>query len=95
MLGRGSTKNPTREQELYRSGDLQYAHFGSPLHVRIDARAVPALAYERMTGAMHALAELLVPVNYNFKLAAVNHLSFRASITLLRQLHSPSIPATP
>jgi len=61
VLGRGSTKNPAREQELYQSGDPQYAHFGAALHVRIDARAVPALAYERMTGAMQALAELLVP----------------------------------
>ncbi|VDN31258.1 unnamed protein product, partial [Gongylonema pulchrum] len=33
VLGRGSTKDRAKEQELLQSGDPQYAHYGGPLHV--------------------------------------------------------------
>ena len=35
VLGRGSTKDINKEQELLMTNDPQYAHYGGPLHVKV------------------------------------------------------------
>lgn len=51
-----------KEQELLGSGDPQFAHYGGPLHVKIETTAAPALAYQRVAGVLQILSELLIPV---------------------------------
>uniref|UniRef100_A0A183BPP1 KH domain-containing protein n=1 Tax=Globodera pallida TaxID=36090 RepID=A0A183BPP1_GLOPA len=62
ILGRGSTRDRTKEQEMLNSGDPQYAHYGGPLHVKVETTAPPAVAYQRVAGVLAVLAELLQPV---------------------------------
>lgn len=62
ILGRGSTRDRQKEQELLGSGDPQFAHYGGPLHVKIETTAAPALAYQRVAGVLQILSELLIPV---------------------------------
>ncbi|KAL3110136.1 hypothetical protein niasHT_015739 [Heterodera trifolii] len=62
ILGRGSTRDRTKEQEMLTSGDPQYAHYGGPLHVKVETTAPPAVAYQRVAGVLAVLAELLQPV---------------------------------
>uniref|UniRef100_A0A914DH16 K Homology domain-containing protein n=1 Tax=Acrobeloides nanus TaxID=290746 RepID=A0A914DH16_9BILA len=62
ILGRGSTRDRAKEQELLASGDPQFAHYGGPLHVKIETTAPPAEAYKRVAGVLGVLAELLIPV---------------------------------
>jgi len=62
ILGRGSTRDRAKEQELLQSGDPQFAHYGGPLHVKIETTAPPAVAYTRVAGVIQVLTELLVPV---------------------------------
>lgn len=62
ILGRGSTRDRAKEQELLQSGDPQFAHYGGPLHVKIETTAPPAVAYTRVAGVIQVLTELLVPI---------------------------------
>ncbi|VDM29473.1 unnamed protein product [Toxocara canis] len=64
VLGRGSTKDRAKEQELLNSGDLQYAHYGGPLHVKIETIAPAHVAYKRVAGVLEALSSTLQPVNF-------------------------------
>uniref|UniRef100_A0A915MNR0 K Homology domain-containing protein n=1 Tax=Meloidogyne javanica TaxID=6303 RepID=A0A915MNR0_MELJA len=50
ILGRGSTRDRAKEQELLAGGDPQYAHYGGPLHVKVETTAPPAVAYQRVAG---------------------------------------------
>lgn len=62
ILGRGSTRDRAKEQELYQSGDPQFLHYGGPLHVKVETTAAPAVAYRRVAGVLEVLSQLLVPV---------------------------------
>jgi len=62
ILGRGSTRDRSKEQELLNSGDPQFAHYGGPLHVKVETTAAPAIAYQRVAGVLQVLSELLIPV---------------------------------
>uniref|UniRef100_A0A915EHY1 K Homology domain-containing protein n=1 Tax=Ditylenchus dipsaci TaxID=166011 RepID=A0A915EHY1_9BILA len=62
ILGRGSTRDRAKEQELLQSGDPQFAHYGGPLHVKVETTAAPAIAYKRVAGVLDVLSQLLIPV---------------------------------
>ncbi|KAF8368057.1 hypothetical protein PRIPAC_85886 [Pristionchus pacificus] len=62
VLGRGSTKDRLKEQELLSSGDPQYAHYGGPLHVKVETIAPAHVAYQRIAGVLDILSKTLVPV---------------------------------
>uniref|UniRef100_A0A0N4ZH96 KH domain-containing protein n=1 Tax=Parastrongyloides trichosuri TaxID=131310 RepID=A0A0N4ZH96_PARTI len=62
VLGKGSTKDRDKEQSLFGSGDPQYAHYGGPLHVKVETTAPPAIAYDRVTGVIKVLTELMKPI---------------------------------
>lgn len=62
ILGRGSTRDRSKEQELLQSGDPQFAHYGGPLHVKVETTAPPAVAYRRVAGVLEVLSQLLVPI---------------------------------
>lgn len=63
ILGRGSTRDRAKEEELLQSGDPNYLHYGGPLHVKIETNAPPALAYQRVSGVLDVLQQLLQPVS--------------------------------
>lgn len=48
------------------SGDPQFAHYGGPLHVKVETTAAPAVAYQRVAGVLDVLSQLLVPVSCYF-----------------------------
>lgn len=62
VLGRGSTKDRAKEQELLQSGDPQYAHYGGPLHVKVETIAPAHVAYQRIAGVLEQLSGTLQPV---------------------------------
>ncbi|EYC01285.1 hypothetical protein Y032_0108g22 [Ancylostoma ceylanicum] len=62
VLGRGSTKDRNKEQELLSSGDPQYAHYGGPLHVKVETIAPAHIAYKRVAGVLEELNRILQPV---------------------------------
>ncbi|KAI6175006.1 KH domain-containing protein [Aphelenchoides bicaudatus] len=62
ILGRGSTRDRAKEEELLNSGDPNYAHYAGPLHVKVETNAPPALAYQRVSGVLDVLQQLLQPV---------------------------------
>uniref|UniRef100_A0AC34F8A5 K Homology domain-containing protein n=1 Tax=Panagrolaimus sp. ES5 TaxID=591445 RepID=A0AC34F8A5_9BILA len=66
VLGRGSSRDKAKEQELLATGDPQYAHFNGPLHVKIETTAPPALAFKRVAGVLEVLEELLKPVKETY-----------------------------
>lgn len=55
-----------QEQELLNSGDLQYAHYGGPLHVKVETIAPAHVAYKRVAGVLEALCNTLQPVASSF-----------------------------
>uniref|UniRef100_A0AAF5Q0A8 K Homology domain-containing protein n=1 Tax=Wuchereria bancrofti TaxID=6293 RepID=A0AAF5Q0A8_WUCBA len=61
VLGRGSTKDRAKEQELLQSGDPQYAHYGGPLHVKVETIAPAHVAYQRIAGVLEQLSGTLQP----------------------------------
>ncbi|VDN38911.1 unnamed protein product [Gongylonema pulchrum] len=61
VLGRGSTKDRAKEQELLQSGDPQYAHYGGPLHVKVETIAPAHVAYQRIAGVLEQLSQTLQP----------------------------------
>ncbi|VDM18031.1 unnamed protein product, partial [Wuchereria bancrofti] len=63
VLGRGSTKDRAKEQELLQSGDPQYAHYGGPLHVKVETIAPAHVAYQRIAGVLEQLSGTLQPVS--------------------------------
>ncbi|KAI6218628.1 KH domain-containing protein [Aphelenchoides fujianensis] len=66
ILGRGSTRDRAKEEELLNSGDPNYAHYAGPLHVKIETNAPPALAYQRVSGVLDVLQQLLQPVKETY-----------------------------
>ncbi|PIO77318.1 hypothetical protein TELCIR_00592 [Teladorsagia circumcincta] len=62
VLGRGSTKDRNKEQELLNSGDPQYAHYGGPLHVKVETIAPAHIAYQRVAGVLEELNRILQPI---------------------------------
>lgn len=61
VMGAGSTKDRAKEVELLNSNDPRYAHYASPLHVRIDCIAPAHIAHTRMAGCLTVFHKLLVP----------------------------------
>jgi hypothetical protein len=66
ILGKGSSRDRAKEQELLATGDPQYAHYNGPLHVKIETTAPPALAFKRCAGVLEVLDELLKPVKETY-----------------------------
>ncbi|VDO94007.1 unnamed protein product, partial [Soboliphyme baturini] len=62
VLGRGSSRDKSKEEELIASGDPKYAHLKDPLHVRVEVIAPPAIAYQRLAHALGELQYYLQPV---------------------------------
>ena len=44
------------------TNDQQYAHYGGPLHVKIETVAPSQVAYKRVAGVIEELSRILQPV---------------------------------
>ncbi|XP_077018282.1 KH domain-containing, RNA-binding, signal transduction-associated protein 2 isoform X1 [Tamandua tetradactyla] len=64
ILGKGSMRDKTKEEELRKSGEAKYAHLSDELHVLIEVFAPPGEAYSRMSHALEEIKKFLVP-DYN------------------------------
>ncbi|CAI5437982.1 unnamed protein product [Caenorhabditis angaria] len=63
ILGRGSTKDREKEAELLASGDPEHAHFGGPLHLKVETVAPSYVAYQRVANVIQELSRILQPIN--------------------------------
>ncbi|XP_003745918.1 KH domain-containing, RNA-binding, signal transduction-associated protein 3 [Galendromus occidentalis] len=65
ILGRGSFRDKTKEEELRQLSDPKYSHLHEDLHVEVTTFAPPAEAYSRMSHAISELKPFLVPDYYD------------------------------
>jgi len=61
ILGKGSSKDKAKEEELSKSDDPDHAHFKEALHVLIQAKAPKIVAHRRMSFALKELNHFMVP----------------------------------
>ncbi|KAG8444869.1 hypothetical protein GDO86_009864 [Hymenochirus boettgeri] len=64
ILGKGSMRDKTKEEELRNCGEAKYVHLSDELHVLIEVFAPPGEAYSRMSHALEEIKKFLVP-DYN------------------------------
>uniref|UniRef100_A0A8C6WWJ0 KH domain containing, RNA binding, signal transduction associated 1a n=1 Tax=Neogobius melanostomus TaxID=47308 RepID=A0A8C6WWJ0_9GOBI len=62
VLGKGSMKDKSKEEELRKSGETKYVHLGMELHVFIEVHAPIPESYLRMAHAMDEVKKFLTPV---------------------------------
>lgn len=58
---------------MLQSGDPQYAHYGGPLHVKVETIAPAHVAYQRIAGVLEQLSTTLQPVCFRFSFLFVSH----------------------
>ena len=61
ILGKGSTKDKAKEEELAKSEDAKHAHFKEPMHVAIIVEAPKSEAHARIADALDCLQKALLP----------------------------------
>ncbi|XP_069462289.1 KH domain-containing, RNA-binding, signal transduction-associated protein 2 isoform X2 [Ambystoma mexicanum] len=64
ILGKGSMRDKSQEEELRKSGEAKYSHLSDELHVLMEVFAPPGEAYSRMSHALDEIKKFLVP-DYN------------------------------
>ncbi|XP_057312564.1 KH domain-containing, RNA-binding, signal transduction-associated protein 2-like isoform X1 [Hydractinia symbiolongicarpus] len=63
VLGRGSTRDKEKEEELRNSDDSKYEHLKEPLHVLIEVEAPKSDAHARLAAALAEIKKYMVPEN--------------------------------
>ncbi|XP_061751492.1 KH domain-containing, RNA-binding, signal transduction-associated protein 1a [Nerophis ophidion] len=61
VLGKGSMRDKSKEEELRNGGEAKYAHLSMELHVFIEVMAPIPEAYLRMAHAMDEVKKFLIP----------------------------------
>ncbi|XP_076439965.1 KH domain-containing, RNA-binding, signal transduction-associated protein 2-like isoform X1 [Babylonia areolata] len=61
ILGKGSMRDKTKEEEMRKEGGKKYAHLNDELHVYVEAQAEMTDAYRRLAHAVSELKKFLVP----------------------------------
>lgn len=61
ILGKGSSKDRSKEAELLKSDDPEHAHLKEPVHVIISAKGPKVSAHRKMAAALRALNRFMVP----------------------------------
>ena len=61
ILGKGSTKDKKKEEELSKSEDAEHAHLKEPLHVLIQVQAPQIEAHRRMSAALKEVYKFMSP----------------------------------
>ncbi|XP_047140937.2 KH domain-containing, RNA-binding, signal transduction-associated protein 2 isoform X1 [Hydra vulgaris] len=63
VLGRGSTRDKAKEEELRNSGESKYDHLKEPLHVLIEVEGPKSEAHARLAAALAEIKKYMVPEN--------------------------------
>lgn len=63
VLGKGSTRDKAKEEELRSSDDPKYEHLKEPLHVLIEVEAPKSEAHARLAAALAEIKKYMVPEN--------------------------------
>ena len=61
ILGRGSTREKEKEEELIQSNDPKYKHLKEPLHVLIQVEAPRSEAHARIAAALYEIKKYMEP----------------------------------
>ncbi|KAI5701478.1 hypothetical protein M8J75_010038 [Diaphorina citri] len=61
ILGKGSMRDRSKEEELRKEGDPKNAHLVEDLHVQVSALAPPAEAHARIAYALSELRKYIIP----------------------------------
>ena len=61
ILGKGSSKDKAREEEMSKSDDPEHAHFKEPLHVLVQVKGPKITAHRRIAAALKELNHYMVP----------------------------------
>lgn len=61
ILGKGSAKDKSKEEELSKSDDPEHAHYKEPLHVLVQVKAPKITAHRRISQALKELNYYMVP----------------------------------
>jgi len=61
ILGKGSSKDRSKEAELLKSDDPEHAHLKEPIHVIVSSKGPRVVAHRKMAAALRALSRFLVP----------------------------------
>ena len=61
ILGRGSMRNPSQEEELRLSSDPKHNHLNEDLHVEISTFASPSEAHARLSLALSEVRAYMIP----------------------------------
>jgi len=63
ILGKGSTRNRDKEEELRNSDDPKFEHLNEPLHVLIEVEAPKSEAHARLAAALAEVTKYMIPEN--------------------------------
>jgi len=61
ILGKGSSKDRSKEAELLKSEDPEHQHLKEPIHVIISSKGPRVVAHRKMAAALRGLSRFLVP----------------------------------
>ncbi|XP_048860735.1 KH domain-containing, RNA-binding, signal transduction-associated protein 1-like isoform X2 [Brienomyrus brachyistius] len=61
ILGKGSMRDKSKEEQLRKSGEAKYAHLSMELHVFVEVSAPVPEAYLRMARALEQVKKFLIP----------------------------------
>lgn len=64
ILGRGSIRDKTKEEELRYSNDPAYEHLSDDLHVRVDAQ--PPYAHVKLAAGVAEIKKMMIPLVSGF-----------------------------
>lgn len=92
ILGRGSTRNKEKEEELSLSGDPKHEHLKEPLHVLIEVEAIKSEAHIRLGTALAEIYKYLVPENDELRQQQMREMALLAGKSTQKQLDNGSNP---
>ena len=81
VLGRGSTRDREKEEELSQSGDSKHEHFKEPLHLVIQVEAPRSDAHQRLANAMEEINKCMTPENGDFRPEQIQDLQYNVADT--------------
>lgn len=88
VLGRGSTRDRDKEEELCQSDDPKHEHFREPLHVLIQVEAPRSDAHERLANAIEEINKCMSPENGDMRQEQKTDLQYTVADALSHNFHA-------
>jgi len=80
VLGRGSTRDKAKEEELRNSDDPKHEHLKDPLHVLIEVEGPKSEAHARLAAALAEIQKYMVPENDEIRQEQMREMALLNSI---------------